>query len=302
MRALAASGARLATIREVPHRLKIARRALGLTALALLPFAQAQNAFQFVLLGDRTGSVQPGVYERVWRQIADEKPPFVLSPGDSIEGMNDAAAEAEWREFVKIRERFQTVPLYLSPGNHDVWSSASARLYERYSGHPLHYGFDYKQAHFTVLDNSQSDDLTPGELTFLESDLKAHAAQPLKMIVSHRPSWWINAALGNPDFPMHRLAKQYGVRYVVAGHLHQILHIDLDGVTYISLPSAGGHLRLSGAYQDGWFFGYCLVTAQSGDLTFAIKEVTPDGAGRVTRLEDWGMTGLVKKPASAAAK
>ena len=41
------------------------------------------------------------------------------------------------------------------------------------------------------------------------------------------------------------MAKQYGVCCVIAGHVHQLIHADLDGVTYVSLPSAGGHLRLS---------------------------------------------------------
>jgi len=276
---------------------------LFLAALAAPAIAPAQDAFSFALLGDRTGEAQPGVYERVWRRIAEEKPAFVLGAGDSIEGMNDATAEAEWREFLRILEPFKKYPLYLAPGNHDVWSPSSERLFERYSGHPVHYAFDYKTAHFTVLDNSRSDEFSPGELTFLEADLKAHAAQPIKMIVSHRPSWLIQAAVGNLDFPLRRLAKEYGVRYVIAGHVHQIIHIELDGVTYLSLPSAGGHLRLSGAYQDGWFFGYCMVRARSGALSFEVKEA-PSGAseGRATNLADWGMAGLTKKASAAGAK
>ena len=100
----------------------------------------------------------------------------------------------------------------------------------------------------------------------------------------------------NPDFPLRRLAKQYGVQYVIAGHVHQMLHLELDGVTYISLPSAAGHLRLSGAYEDGWFFGYILVTIQGKNADFQVKEITsPRGQGRVSKLTDWGMAGLVKK-------
>ena len=52
------------------------------------------------------------------------------------------------------------------------------------------------------------------------------------------------------------MAKRYGVCCVIAGHVHQLIHADLEGVTYVSLPSAGGHLRLSGKYEDGWFFGW----------------------------------------------
>ena len=75
----------------------------------------------------------------------------------------------------------------------------------------------------------------------------------------HRPSWIVNVALRNPNFPLHQLARRYGVQYVVAGHIHQMLHLELEGVTYVSMVSSGGHLRASGRYQDGWFFGHALV-------------------------------------------
>ncbi len=272
------------------------RHSLFLVIGSLCPALLTAQDFRFVLLGDRTGEAQPGVYEQVWKQIASETPAFVVGAGDSIQGMNDATTEDEWRQFEQILKPFSRFPLYLSPGNHDVWSAVSERLFQQYASHPLHYSFDYGQAHFTILDNSRSDQMPPAELEFLESDLKAHAAPPLKIVVSHRPSWVIDVAMRNPDFPLHRLAKQYGVQYIIAGHIHQMLHLELDGVTYVSLPSAGGHLRLSGAYEDGWFFGYTLVTTHGNHLEFQIKEVTPPrGQGRITKLADWGMAGLVKK-------
>jgi predicted phosphodiesterase len=272
------------------------RLILVLVIGSLCPALLLAQDLRFVLLGDRTGEAQPGVYEQVWKQIASEKPAFAVSAGDSIEGMDDATAEEEWRQFLQGRKPFVSYPLYLAPGNHDVWSAASERLYEKYSGHPLRYSLDYGNAHFTILDNSRSDQLPPGELAFLESDLRAHAAQPMKFVVSHRPFWLLDVAMRNPDFPLRRLAKQYGVQYVIAGHVHQMLHLELEGVTYVSLPSAGGHLRLSGAYEDGWFFGYILATIRGKNADFQIKEITsPRGKGRITKLGDWGMAGLVKK-------
>jgi hypothetical protein len=100
----------------------------------------------------------------------------------------------------------------------------------------------------------------------------------------------VDAALGNPAFPFHKLVRKYGVQYVVAGHIHQMLHADLDGTSYVSLPSAGGHLRLSGRYEDGWFFGYTVVEAEGDEVRFEIKEL----GGRVTTLKDWGVAGLLK--------
>jgi predicted phosphodiesterase len=252
----------------------------------------APTRFHFVLLGDRTGEAQPGVWEQVWKQAAAEKPAFVLGVGDTIQGGDDATAESEWREAKRTLAPYAAIPLYLAPGNHDIWSPASEKLFEKYTGHPPHYSFDFGGAHFTVLDNSRSDDLSAEEMAFLESDLARHQPQPVKFIVSHRPSWLVNAALRNPNFDLHRLARKYGVQYVVAGHVHQILHVTFDGVTYFSAPSAGGHLRVSGKYDDGWFFGYTVVTVDGSAVKFEIKSLD----GRKTTLADWGLLGL-KPPA-----
>jgi Icc protein len=256
------------------------------------------ESFRFVILGDRTGDVRPGIYEQVWQEVAAEDPAFVMSTGDTIEGMHDATAQTEWQEVDRILQPYRRYPLYFTPGNHDIWSAASERLFRQHAEHPLRYSFDRGQTHVTILDNSRSDELSAEELTFLEQDLKAHAAQPVKFIFSHRPSWLINVALHNPNFALHQLARQYGVQYVIAGHVHQMLRFYLQGVTYLSMPSSGGHLRASEEYGDGWFFGHALVAVHGTDIDFQIEELKPPyGQGRITKPMDWGMFGLVEKRA-----
>jgi predicted phosphohydrolase len=268
-----------------------------LSALLLCTQGAAQpGSFRFAILGDRTGEAQKGVYEQVCEEVAAESPAFVVGVGDTIQGMNDRSAEAEWREAGRILQLFQRFPLYLAPGNHDVWSPASERLFQQYAAHPLHYSFDYGRAHFTILDNSRSEQLPARELVFLEADLKAHAGQPVKMIVMHRPSWLVDVALRNPNFALHQLARRYGVQYVVAGHVHQLLRLELEGVTYVSMASSGGQLRLSGLYQDGWFFGHALVEVHASSIDVQIEEAGPPrGQARMTKLTDWGMAGLLKR-------
>jgi 3',5'-cyclic-AMP phosphodiesterase len=256
------------------------------------------ESFRFVILGDRTGDARPGVYEQVWQEAALEDPAFVVTAGDAIEGLNDATAQAQWLELDQILEPYRRFPHYFTPGNHDIWSAASERLFRQHAAHPPHYSFDQGQAHFTILDNSRSDELSAAELTFLEEDLKAHAAQPVKFIFSHRPSWLISVALHNPNFALHQLARQYGVQYVIAGHVHQMLHFDLQGVTYLSMPSSGGKLRASEEYADGGFFGHALVAVHGTDIDFQIEELRPPfGQGRITKPTDWGMLGLVERHA-----
>jgi hypothetical protein len=264
--------------------------------LFTLHAAPQTDSFRFVLLGDRTGEAQPGVWEQVWRETAAQKPAFVLTVGDTIQGTDDATAEEQWKEVDGTLRPYRGIPLYLVPGNHDVWSPASEKLYVKHSGHPLHYSFDHRNAHFTILDNSRSDALPAEEMDFLEKDLSGHADAAVKFVVFHRPSWIVNVALGNPEFPLQKFAMKFGVHYMIVGHVHQLIHADLDGVTYLSMPSAGGHLRLSGRYQDGWFFGYAVVEVREHDAVFEIHELKPPhGEGRTTSLADWGKVGLIPK-------
>ena len=265
------------------------------------PGGRAQDSFRFALIGDRTGETRAGVYQQAWRELAEEDPAFVVSVGDTIQGLNDRSAETEWRQIEQILAPYRRFALYLAPGNHDIWSERSEALFRRYAGHPQHYSFDYRGAHFTILDNSRSEQLSAEELAFLEADLKAHREQPLKFVISHQPSWLVNVVLRNPKFELHQLAKKYGVQYVIAGHVHQMIHAELEGVAYISLASSGGALRASEKYDDGWFFQYSLVEGGS-NVNFRIKELhSPNGQGRVTNLGDWGIAGLLNKKEHSAA-
>jgi hypothetical protein len=109
-------------------------------------------------------------------------------------------------------------------------------------------------------------------------------------VLSHRPSWLLDAALGNTSAPLHVMAKRYGVCCVIAGHVHQLIHANLEGITYLSLPSAGGHLRLSGKYEDGWFFGWTGVDVRGKEVQFQVHAL--DRA--TTPLNAWGRAGLLQ--------
>src|ERR1700761_5768036 len=126
------------------------------------------HGFRFVILGDRTGGAVPGVYQEAWRETALDNPDFVITVGDTIEGGNDLTVDTEWKSVLQDLAPFRRLRTYFTPGNHDVWSIASAQSFERFTGRPLHYSFDYQNAHFTVLDNSRSDELPAEELAYLQ--------------------------------------------------------------------------------------------------------------------------------------
>jgi predicted phosphodiesterase len=234
---------------------------------------------RFVVLGDRTGSHVPGVFEQVWKSVNATQPEFVLTAGDWIEGGQDATAEDEWRELSSFVPAAR-VPVFFTAGNHDIWNRASRALFEKYTGRPATYSFDWKGAHFTVLDNAQSMRLPDDQLAFLEKDLAAHTARSPKFIVMHQPSWLVSVMMKNDDFALHRLAKQHGVKAVFSGHTHGYLRRELDGVIYMTVCSAGGSLRKKG-FDEGFFFGFTEVEVREDAVTIVSRELGPPfGQGR----------------------
>lgn len=281
------------------QRASIARNLFLLCAAlaALLIGAVPGGDFRFVIIGDRTGEAVAGVYQQVLHEAAREQPDFFINVGDTIQGDNDATVNAEWIDALKLLAPYRRIPTYFTPGNHDIWSADAKTAYEKYTGRPLQYGFDWRQAHFTVIDDHSLDPTGPiseKALSFLTTDLHDHAAQPLKFVFSHRPGWLLSALVRAQDAPLQKLARQYGVQFYIAGHLHQMLHFDVDGVTYLSMPSAGGHLRASKLYRDGWFFAYTVVDVHGRNVEMTIKELGPPfGEARTSHPNDWGGSGLV---------
>lgn len=272
----------------------------GLLALACVCLPAEPASFRFAILGDRTGEAQPGVYEQVWREIDAWRPEMVINVGDTIQGGNDRTAAAEWTALRPLFLKYNRYPLYFTPGNHDIWSPASRAIYEKQTRRPAHYSFDFRGAHFVVLDNSQREDLTEIELDFLEKDLASRRGKPPTFIFFHKP-FWLLRVMFRADFPLHRIAVKYGVAYVVSGHSHRFGRFVHDGITYLMVGSSGGHLRGTG-FEDGWFFHHVRATVTGGRVQVTIKEAdAPFGKGRSFTGEQWG-SGPVMRSSAADGK
>lgn len=228
--------------------------------VSAVPAAVAAE-FEFAILGDRTGNAVPGIYEKVCHEVASRHPALIINVGDTIEGMRDETADQEWAAIQPAWRVFGDIPFYLVPGNHDIWSPSSVKVWRARTGRDPSYSFDFRSAHFTVLDNSRTEALGPDQIAFLKSDLAAHASAQPKFIFFHRPFWLLNVKFANANFPLQQLAREFRAGFVVNGHVHAFDHSELEGVQYIVVGSSGGslmHGNASGANPklEGSYFGY----------------------------------------------
>jgi hypothetical protein len=268
---------------------------LYLVGLRGIPAAgQLKHDFCFSILGDRTGDADQQVYEQVWKDVDSLHPAFVINVGDTIQGGNDATADSEWRALRLLWRRY-SYPLYFTPGNHDIWSAASRTVFEKETGRPAAYGFNYKNAHFTVLDNSETENLSGQQMEFLARDLAENRDRDPKFVFFHKPFWLIPVTFQSGDFPFHQLIRKYGVRYVISGHGHQFVRLVQDGIVYLEAPSSGGQLKGQG-FMQGWFFGQVFTCVKASQVDMLVKEVQgPMGTGHSFRADEW-LSNSAKKP------
>jgi len=265
-------------------------------ALLIRAAGEPKNDFRFSIMGDRTGGHQDQIYGRVWREIDLLHPDFVINVGDTIEGgRNHATMEGEWRDLRPTWDRYKHYPLYFTPGNHDIWSNESEAVYRQATGQSTYYSFNYQDAHFTVLDNSRTIELSQEQLDFLDRDLTQNAERRPKFVFFHKPFWISAIRSGQPPAGLHALVKKHNVDHVISGHGHQFVRLPYDGVVYMEVGSSGGRLgglRRAEGFRQGWFYHHVMVRVQAGRASFTVKEIDgPMGEGRMFRAEDWDANG-----------
>lgn len=197
---------------------------------------------RFAVIGDRTGEYEPGVYGEIVKQIQRMKPDFVLSVGDMIEGYlaDTAAIKDGWEDYKELLKPL-TMPIYLAPGNNDIWDSTSLELYKRYVGEP-YYSFNIRGVHFVVLDNSRNEkveEIPKEQIYWLINDLEENRDATHTIVFFHKPFWMKTVAQDKPD-SLHMLFVKYGVDAVFTGHYHQYFAEEFNNIAYTGVGSSGG--------------------------------------------------------------
>ncbi len=233
---------------------------------------RANHTFTFVVIGDtRTGI---SIFEKQINEINLIDPDLVIDVGDMINGYakKPQKIEAMWDEFDKIVSQF-TVPFIMVPGNHDIWSPLSRKIYQRRYG-KTYFSFDYKGVHFIVLDSEIGGiRLSDAQIKWLKSDLESHRKARATFVFLHRPLWQdmhVGKGAGeNWLKKVHPILVKNGVDAVFAGHVHKyIKYSPIDGVSYYI--TGGGGAGIANNPSQGDFHHYCLITVRDDKWKMAV--------------------------------
>lgn len=210
--------------------MKFPQRLTFLAILLLLPTLSLRaEEVRFVVFGDsQFGS--PHIFERIVHEANMLRPHFVTCVGDMIHGYTDDAPTiyAEWRRYKKQLEPL-TMPFYPVPGNHDVVTPETHRIYGEIWGEDrYYYSWDVGDLHMISLDSfhaGEDDRIMPWQIEWLADDLEKFAnrhggvgseelATKSIFIFLHSPLWrYVPEHEGRHDWEtIHQLLLDYPVK------------------------------------------------------------------------------------------
>ena len=257
-----------------------------------LPLPKDEDAFHFVVYGDRTGGPASGI--EILAQAVEETnlldPDLVMTVGDLVQGYNESPAWLEQMREYRSTMADLRMPWYPVAGNHDIYWFGSETPpghheanYEAHFG-PLWYWFPHKNAAFIVLYTDEGDRQTNGkgfvrpkdiqmseeQLAWLKQTLAETSRFDHVFVFLHHPRWITTTYPDSNWEEAHSLLVEAGnVSTVFAGHFHrQRYEGRKDGILYYVLATVGGAMPMD-VPGTGWLNHMDLVTVRPDRIEIA---------------------------------
>lgn len=256
----------------------------------VLPLPSEEDAFFFVVYGDRTGGPADGVsvLADAVRDTNLLEPDLVMTVGDLVQGYNQTP---EWmeqmHEFKGIMNEL-LCPWFPVAGNHDVYWRGQGKPvgeheqdFEMNFG-PLWYAFTHKNCGFIALYTDEGNPATgeknfsspaanvmsPEQMAWLKETLEAYKDLEHVFIFLHHPRW-IGGGYGDTWKPVHKVLVDAGnVTAVFAGHIHHMRYDPRDGIQYVTLATVGGG-QSAEVPDAGWLHQYHIVTVRKDQIALS---------------------------------
>lgn len=293
---------------------------IGSSLLPSLSFAAdpKKKTIRFAHVTDihvKPGAIPETGMTKALQHVQNLKPTvdFIMNGGDSIMDSLEAdkqQTQIQWDLFKKILQKENSLPIYHTIGNHDIWGwfikenrPDNDRQYgklwvvETLAMPERYYSFMKGNWHFIVLDSTQLNPaggyigkLDDKQSAWLEQELQNMPPGKFICIVSHIPVLSICAGLffdktePNGDLKIQRnlmhsdfltlkklFAKYPNIKVCISGHIHLQDEVEYLGIKYYC----------NGAISGNWWKG----SFQEFAPAYAVMELYEDGSSKRTMMK-----------------
>lgn len=212
-------------------------------------------------------------------QINSENPVLTIHTGNMVHGghewmgINEADVTRQYELFSQELSRLKSIP-YTIAGKKDLFNSKYLH-YKKYMKREKNYSFNYAGIHFIVINtvNIKKDEME-NNIKWVLSELAKTGNSPV-FAITHYPLFtqkYIKRRV-NQSYAesLHRLFRQYGVRYVFSGRSSSFYELTLDGIKYF-VTGTGGYTE-EDIYRR--YHHFYLVSYDGKNIRVEPKELPP---------------------------
>ncbi len=274
--------------------------------------------FRFAVMGDTRDYSGDGINVKTMKAILEKIKPeevdFIVVTGDMITGSAKSSIHGNrLKKWKGIIERYG-IPFYIGVGNHEIESEMSENIvrsiFEMPENGPsgfkeLIYSFDYKNAHFVMLDTEAFNNfhaIGETQLKWLKEDVEKnqkktifihspatgglsitpkepHDSARVCFIFGHDPAYPVYNHIGSSldKYAVERdelwgIFKKYKVSAYICGHEHLYNRAIHDGVYQII--SGGGGAHVSAPEEKGGFYNFIVIDVKDdGAIGIIVKDI-----------------------------